>query len=194
MKHCLTVGFIFLTFFTTQSSSAVEAKSGLQVGDHVPAFMVTKSGGIDDGVDVNETLCYRCRLGNKPVVMVFARSTGDNLANLVRQIDKTVAKNTDNKMASFVNILGKNADAVAASAKQFAKEHKFKNVAICVPTDQPNGPDGFNISPDADVTVMTYVDGQVKDNKVFGKGGADRKGVQAVVAGTKKILPTSSTN
>lgn len=193
MRHCLTIGFIVLALFTTQSSLAVDVQSGLQVGDRVPAFLVTKSGGIDDGVDVDETLCYRCRLGNKPVVMVFARSTGDNLANLVRQIDKTVAKNADKKMASFVNILGKNADAVAASAKQFVKENKFKNVAICVPTEQPNGPDGFKISPDADVTVMTYVNGQVKDNKVFGKGGADRKGVEAVLTGTKKILPASGT-
>ena len=56
------------------------------------------------------------------------------------------------------------------------------------------GDDGFKISPDADVTVMTYVNGQVKDNKVFGKGGADPKGVQAVVTGTKKILPPISTN
>ena len=48
--------------------------------------------------------------------MVFARSTGDNLASLVKKIDALVADNSEKKMASFINILGKNADEAAASA------------------------------------------------------------------------------
>lgn len=36
-----------------------ELKSGLQVGDAVPAFQVVKCGGADDGVKVGQQLCYR---------------------------------------------------------------------------------------------------------------------------------------
>ena len=36
-----------------------ELKSGLQVGDSVPAFQVVKCGGADDGVKVGQQLCYR---------------------------------------------------------------------------------------------------------------------------------------
>ena len=168
---------------------AEEIKSGLQEGDYVPAFHVTKAGGAqDDGKPDGWTGCYRCYLGNKPVVMVFARSTDENLAKLVQEIDETVAANSDKKMASFVNIIGKDADKAAKSAKAFAKKHEFKNVAICVAKDLPNGPEGFAISPDADVTVMTYVNGKVKDNQSFGQGKVDGKGIASVVAGTKKIL------
>ena len=39
---------------------ADELKSGLQPGQHVPAFNVVKCGGApDDGVKVGQTLCYR---------------------------------------------------------------------------------------------------------------------------------------
>lgn len=37
-----------------------ELRSGLQPGQHVPAFNVVKCGGApDDGVKVGQTLCYR---------------------------------------------------------------------------------------------------------------------------------------
>ncbi len=36
-----------------------ELKSGLQVGASVPAFQVVKCGGADDGVKVDQQLCYR---------------------------------------------------------------------------------------------------------------------------------------
>jgi len=120
--------------------------------------------------------------------MVFARSTGDNLARLVKALDTLVADNTDKKMASFVNILGKDANAAAEAAQKFAEDHQFDNVAICVAEDLPDGPSGFNISPDADVTVIGYVNTQVEDNQAFGPGETKRKQIDAVVAGTKKIL------
>ena len=193
MRSIKTIQLVFTGLLAAVLMSglavAEEIKSGLQEGDFVPAFHVTKAGGAqDDGKSEGWTGCYRCYLGNKPVVMVFARSTDENLAKLVKQIDETVAANSDKKMASFVNIIGKDADKAATSAKAFAKKHGFKNVAICVAKDLPNGPEGFAIAPQADVTVMTYVNGQVKDNKTFGKGQVDGKGIAAVVAGTKKIL------
>ena len=193
MQTMKKIQFVFVLALTTglvgSAATAEEIKSGLQEGDRVPAFYVTKAGGAqDDGKPDGWTGCYRCYLGNKPVVMVFARSTDENLAKLVQEIDETVAANSDKKMASFVNIIGRDADKAAESAKEFAKKHDFKNVAICVAKDLPNGPEGFAISPQADVTVMTYVNGTVKDNQSFGEGKVNGKGIASVVAGTKKIL------
>jgi len=34
-------------------------RSGLQTGEFVDAFQVVKVGGIDDGVQIDEELCYR---------------------------------------------------------------------------------------------------------------------------------------
>jgi hypothetical protein len=120
--------------------------------------------------------------------MVFARSTGDKLARLVKTIDALVADNSDKKLASFVNILGDNADTAAAAAAKFADDHQFENVAICVAEDLPDGPVGFKIAPEADVTVIGYINTQVEDNQVFGPGQTNREQIEAVVAGTKKIL------
>ena len=90
-------------------------------------------------------------------------------------------------MASFVSILGDDAESAAAAAQAFAKEHNFTNVAICSADDLPNGPESLNISPDADITVMSYVGLAVKANHAFDEG-IDEDGLQEVVDGTALIL------
>ena len=70
-----------------------EMTSGPQVGERVGAFTVTKvAGNPDDGVDAGKNLCYRCKTGGKPVVMVFARTADEKLAKLVKKVEEEVAE------------------------------------------------------------------------------------------------------
>src|SRR3954452_16153289 len=110
---------------------AAEFKSGLQPGEHLPAYQVVKAAGAPNGEGAEGTqLCYRCKLGNRPVVMIFARKTDKNLAKLVKQLDEVVAKNSDKKMASFVSLLGADADALKKTGKEFIANTKVDNVAV----------------------------------------------------------------
>src|SRR5690606_27275073 len=78
------------------TARAAELTSGLQPGDLVGAFNVEKCGGaVNDGREVGANFCYRCMLGNKPTVMIFARKADDKLASLAKELDKHVAKNSD---------------------------------------------------------------------------------------------------
>ncbi len=87
---------------------AAELKSGLQPGDQVGAFNVEKCGGaVNDGREVGANFCYRCMLGAKPTVMVFSRKADAQLAALAKELDKTVSKNADQKLSSFINLIGK---------------------------------------------------------------------------------------
>ena len=74
-------------FLLAATALAGELKSGLQPGDRVGAFEVQKCGGaVNDGREVGSNFCYRCMLGNKPVVMVFARKADPSLQALVNQL------------------------------------------------------------------------------------------------------------
>ena len=93
MRASLTFGIAALLLAGVSLAQAAELKSGLQQGESVGAFQVEKCGGaVNDNVKVGDQLCYRCMLGAKPVVMVFARKADDKLAGLVKELDKTVAK------------------------------------------------------------------------------------------------------
>src|SRR5687767_9660797 len=97
MRVLTAVAFAFALAFAV-SANAGELKSGPQKGEEVGAVEVVKvAGNANDGVKVGEELCYRCKLGNRPVVMVFARKADKNLAKLVKELDKVVAKNQEEK-------------------------------------------------------------------------------------------------
>ncbi len=120
--------------------------------------------------------------------MVFARKTNDALASLVKQIENVIKENMDQKVASFVNILGEDEQATRKAARRFAEEHDVSDVAIVVPRDHENGPPSFKISPDAEVTVMLYRNTTVKANHSTGPDGLTDKRIAAIVADTAKIL------
>ena len=120
--------------------------------------------------------------------MIFARKTDDALASLVKQIDKLVAANQDKKMASVVNILGKDAEKSKTGTAAFAKKHEFANVALVVPRENENGPKSFKINPKADITVLIYKGLKVKANHALTAGHLNEKTIKAIIADTGKIL------
>src|SRR5262245_59097695 len=97
---------------------AAELKSGVQPGDAINPFDVVKCAGPDDGVKIGDELCYRCKYGSRPMLMVFARKSDKSLAKLAKELDSAVKKNKEEKLAAFVNLLGENRDELEASAKE----------------------------------------------------------------------------
>jgi hypothetical protein len=189
MKASVILGFAALLLAGITAVRAAELKSGLQPGDLVGAFDVEKCGGaVNDGKEVGANFCYRCMLGKKPVVMVFARKADNSLAKLVKELDKHVAKNADQKLSSFVNLLGKDQAELKSVAKDFAAKNQVENVALVVPQDNENGPAEFNINPDAEVTVTIYRDGKVAASHAVGPGGLSESEIKSILADTGKIL------
>jgi hypothetical protein len=168
---------------------AGDFKSGLQPGDFVGAFDVEKCGGaVNDGREVGDNFCYRCMLGDRPVVMVFARQADPQLARLVKELDKTVAAHADQKLSSFVNLIGKDDKVLKAKAKKFAADNQVANVALVVPQENENGPEEFKISPDAEVTVILYRGMTVAANHAVAPGKLDKQAIDGILADTSKIL------
>lgn len=59
MRFLATLGVATALLLGAAVVDAGELKSGLQVGQSVPAFQVVKCGGSDDGVKIGKQLCYR---------------------------------------------------------------------------------------------------------------------------------------
>ncbi len=164
-----------------------ELKSGLQVGEDIGPFYVTKCAGAEeDGVDEGKNLCYRCRNGSKPQVMVFTRSNDAKVAELVQKLDEAVAANEENKLRVFVNVLAEDKDDASDMAKKFAASTKAKAIPFVVPNENANGPDDYGINPKADITIVMATEGKVKANYAVAK--AKQMNVDAVIENLSKIL------
>lgn len=110
------------------------------------------------------------------------------MASLVQQLDATVAaanKNIDDpkkQMAAVVNLIDISEDEAAA----FMKKAKSANIAFTL-VDQKNA-DRFNVSEDADLTVMHYLRKFVRANHAVAEGKLDKKAIKAIVDSTNTIL------
>ncbi len=105
----------------------------------------------------------------------------DNLASLVKQLDKIVGSNKGSKAASVVNFLGEETDDVIAGAKKFGQQHKVKNIALVVPRPSFNGPPSFKVNEQAELTVMLYKGRRVVGNHAVAANKLDDKKVADIV-------------
>ena len=182
MKIIGAVSLALTAFVNT--CQAAELESGLRVGDYPHAFYVSDVTGPSAG----QTLCYRCRYGARPVVSIFARSTDASVMKLVKQIDDVVATNyKEQQMAAFVILLTDRPKNHKKSLIAAAKEQQLSHTPLTT-YPKTDGPRKYRIHEDAAVTVVMWVDGDVKSNHTFAKGKLTDEAIRRVVGDTSKIL------
>jgi len=187
-KFCATVLMTALACGLAATASA-EVTSGPKVGDMVGAFTVTKvTGNPDDGVADGKTLCYRCKMGQRPVVMVFARSADESFAKFLKKLEGELEEHADQKLTAFVNMIGTDAESLKKAAAEFVEKHDIKRVAFVVPEDIQHGPPEFKIAPDAEITVVCYKGGTVKANHAFAKGPLSDEKITALVEASCQLV------
>ncbi|MEX0791890.1 MAG: hypothetical protein WD045_02050 [Pirellulaceae bacterium] len=164
-------------------SQAEEPKCGLAEGAQPPAFVVTDVTGPEKGKD----LCYRCKYGGRPTVAVFARQLDENVASLIQQLDAAVAKNSDKKMSAFLVMMSDNPEDHKSSLEKLATTRKIGDTPLTLFKDS-QGPEGYNVSKEASVSVMMWTADGVKVNHSFPAGKLTKEEVAKVVADTNKIL------
>jgi hypothetical protein len=164
------------------NAALAEVTSGQQVGESVGAMTVTKvTGNPLDGVPDGKTLCYRCKMGSRPVVMVFARTADTGLAKLLKKLDEEIEEHQSAKLTGFVNMLGTDAETLKKDTAEFVKLHGIERIAFVVPEESANGPTDYKIAPDADLTVVCFKGGKVQANHAFAKGQLTDEKIDAIV-------------
>src|SRR5262245_33869638 len=184
-KSRLTVALLSLALLAGTAWAAENLRSGPQTGQPVPGpFHPLNINGDNAG----EKYCLFCKNGMNPVAMVFARECSEPLTKLIKEIDAATVKHKGEGMGSFVVFLSDD-ESLKGKLKDLAKKSDLKECILAI--DNPAGPNGYNVSKDADVTVVLYKDRNVKSNFAFKKGELKEKDIEKIVADVKKILPQS---
>jgi len=151
-------------------SYADEVTSGLKSGESIGPFNVTKvCGAEDDSVPAGKNLCYRCKNGSRPQVMVFTRSSDAKVLALVSKLDEAITKNSEKQLRAFVNYMGDSKDAASEGAKKLADSSKVKNIPFVVPNEFENGPEDYGLNAKAEITVLVATGGKVVSSLGYSK-------------------------
>lgn len=118
------------------------------------------------------------------MVCVFARTTSEPLASLVKQIDKKIGEN--GKLKAFVVRIPTKDEEPAEGLKKLAKDAGIQHVPLTI-GESPDGPPDYEVSKGADFTVLMWKSHTVRVNHAY-KGELTEKEIAAIVADIPKVL------
>jgi hypothetical protein len=169
-------------FLVTGVFAAGTATSGPQVGKEVPgAFHPLNVTGSEAG----KKNCLYCSNGENPVAVVFARSVTPQVATLLKKLDEATEKNAKANMGSFA-VFCSDQNNLEQTLKDMAGKQDLKKLILAI--DTPAGPQDYNISKDADVTVLLYNDFTVRANHAFKTGELNQQAIDTILADVSKII------
>jgi hypothetical protein len=184
MKQVLAIAAALLVL---GGSLVAAERSGLQPGQAIGAFEVVKVGGApNDDVSVGKELCYRCKYGNRPMVMVFTRYSDDKLVGLVKQLDAAVSRSSDSQLRAFVNVMADTKPAAESTAKALTSQN-LANVPVVIPVDYQNGPGNYSLNPQAQVTVIIANAGKVEASHTFESGLSCESCIESIMTDVTKL-------
>ena len=118
--------------------------------------------------------------------MILAREVSGNLTSLVKKVDEATVKNAKSRMGSFVVVCNDD-EKMEGQLKALAKKEDLKKCVLSL-LDRRAGPPGVTLHPQADVTVIMYVNRKPQAQYAFKKGELGTKDVEAILGDLPKIL------
>jgi hypothetical protein len=178
----LAAPLVMLVWLVCTASAKEPVKSGLQAGEQVTSIFEPLNV---NGEHAGEPYCLVCENGANPVAMVFARDVSEPLVRLIAKLDAATAKGRKHDMGSFVVFLSDKED-LAPRLKEVAAKQSLRHLVLSI--HDPTPPDGFEVSSEADVTVVLYREFKVLANHAFRKGELTDQAAEKILADVPKIL------
>lgn len=175
---CLTVAAL-----GTNLAAAEPLRSSLQVGEKI--FATFEPLNVT-GPNAGQPHCLVCENGLNPVAMVFAREPSEPVLKLLSRLEAATQKHRSAGMGSFAVFLS-DRDDLAEKLQQAAARLELKELILSI--DVPEGPEGYSVAAEADVTVVLYHKYDVLANHAFRKGELNDKAIDRILADVPKILP-----
>jgi len=180
MRSSVVAASLMLSFAV--AGARAELASGPKAGEQVQYFPVIKvAGNPADGIANGTELCYRCKTGKKPVVLLFARTADDRLARLLKKLDEEIEEHEKDQLTSYVGLIGADEATLAKRATDFVAKHGIERIAFVVPKEAEQGPAAYALAPEADLTVVYYKGGTVTSTRGFAAGELADDSIDAVV-------------
>lgn len=160
--------------------------SGPKVGSTIQQFFVRAV----TGPHRNRSVCYVCRYGSRPVVMVLIQKSDPEIATLLKAIDVVVDDNRVSGLRSF-GVLVTDESAQAVPILQTLAFDERIRMPLTAATTAIAGPGCHNLHKDAVTTVILYRDQQAVENFAFAMGTISEDSIIPLIDGVKRLIISS---
>jgi len=172
-----------LVLLATWTGAADEpCKSGLKPNQRPGPYSSLVAVGPQRG----QSHCFICEAGDKPMIIVFARSLSEPLGKLVQKLDRAVSDHKAADIRAWVTFLADDQTSFDPKVVDWAKKNGVGNVPLGVFEDTV-GPPTYLLSAEADVTILLAVKQKVAVNYAFRKGELTDQAIAAIITAVPKI-------
>ena len=160
---------------------ALPLDSGVPVGGRPGPYSFLVATGPERG----KQTCYVCEQDTKPATIVFARKLSPEVGALFAKLDKVAADAPKEKgyklWLTYVGE-GESLDALA----DWSRKHGVR-VSPAGVYDDRDGPPAYKLAPEAEVTVLVFVDRKVVANLSLRAEELTDDAVSRAVAAAQKV-------
>jgi hypothetical protein len=139
------------------------------------------------GPQRGQSYCYICDAGEKPTVVVFARTLTAPLGKLVSQLDKALLDHKQADLRAWVTFLAEDQARLDAKVVEWGKQNAIRGVPLAVFEDI-GGPPSYKLNREADVTVLLFVKQKVVANFAFRDGELTEEKIGEVMKAVPQIV------
>ncbi len=175
----LTLGFLGKLYGVEADAKLV---SGRAVGERVPQFFVRAV----TGPLMNKSVCYVCRNGDRPVVMVFLRDLVAGTPELLKQLDRYVDQQRAVGLRGFCVLLSENQRSAISQLQTLSFDNQL-SLPLTVASSQLEAPTSQNLHPEAAVTVVLYQDQTVVATHAFRQAEVTAERIAELMSGVKEL-------
>ena len=158
-------------------------KSGPMVGDHVASFYTRAV----TGPLMNKSVCYVCRNGQRPVVMILLRRVDAELKPLMKSLDKLVDGNRAVGLRGFGVLIDNNSVQATSAVQTFAFNNMI-SIPLTISGEAVAAASGQKIHRDAAITIVLYRKRKVVATFSFRSGELKAADVQRVLKRVRRLI------
>lgn len=156
------LGLVALRSPTSQAEDPKPLLAGPAVGKEVPSFFVRAI----TGPQMNRSVCFVCRNGDRPVVMVVMRRLEAGSSVILKAVDELVDRRRADGLRAFGVMLSDEPSKVSPHLQTVSFDQQL-NLPLGVGPETLAERDSLCIDPAASVTLVAYRDRKVVWTSAF---------------------------
>ena len=166
-------------------ANTLALQSGPKLGAKVHSFFVRAV----TGPHRNRSVCYVCRFGNRPVVMVVLQSIDKKVPDLFKGMDKILDAKRATGLRGFGVLVTDNSAKAVPILQTMAFDEKL-HLPLTAATSAVAGPSCHNLHNEAATTVILYRGQRTVTTMGFRKGELTDDAIKKVLAAAERLVVT----
>ena len=183
----VSVGSLILACEVALAGELTPPDDDSTVGREVPSFYVRAVTGPLSG----KSVCYVCRNGDRPVVLVLLRELGPDATALLKELDRTVNRHRADGLRCFAVLLTDVPQRDFGQLQTLAFDEKIE-LPLTLAGESVTAGSSLALPRDAAVTVVTYQDRCVVQRFSYKSGACDETARRSILDASEKLLTVES--